>query len=200
MLKFFRRVKKSYKLYRFSKKLSRNINWNNAQADLEDSKTTLEEFIKFCKQDIVIHHILAKHNIDDLAIREIISTLELNGAAENIGGYYVPARAIFDPAALCFLLSHYDGMEFSVNDWDNRNSTLFIVNILLQYSKKIDPDLLKKMPSKADNRNLWLQTNKSEREFIAKTRIDDVAQRAKRWKRDQYGSQGDVSANTHKTE
>lgn len=71
-----------------------------------------------------------KRTFDD--IRKIINKLELNGAGQIIKGHYVAVSSIAFLEQLQTILEYWDGEEFQIDDLDTYNSSLKIIDHLIQ--------------------------------------------------------------------
>ena len=69
-------------------------------------------------------------NVDDL--RKIIKKLEIIGAKQIVNGHYVPVSSIAFLKQLKIILSHWNGENFMIGDYDARNSNMKIAYQLIK--------------------------------------------------------------------
>ncbi|OQP49535.1 hypothetical protein A4D02_28495 [Niastella koreensis] len=67
---------------------------------------------------------------DDL--RNIIVKLELLGAGQIVKGHYVAVSSIAFLKQLRFILQHWKGEDFMVENFDSKNSNMKVVYILIR--------------------------------------------------------------------
>lgn len=132
----FQSFKKSIKLKRLSKRLSKPISTKDTQDILFDpdkKKKYLNELIELCLADEYIAMVMSQYNANGQTLKELYSLLCRAGAGQYAGGHFVAASSLAFPLTLQFLLEHYNDGSFSIKGYDNYNSMLFIAYRLIEY-------------------------------------------------------------------
>ena len=96
----------------------------------------INELIHLCKSDDNVNEVIRKFNVTDTFLKDVFHRLQSIGAGQNAGGHYVPASSLAYAPTLRFLLNHFDGENFSINNYDHYNSNLFIAHRLIRYFEK----------------------------------------------------------------
>ena len=131
--------KKSIRLKKISKNLSKVFDSNDILNFQERDKVLNENFnmlFEICQSDKNVNLLLEKNKIDSATLKEIYNLLKRYGSGQYAGGHYVAASSLVFPSTLQFLLEHYKGNKFEIKEYDEKNSALFIVTILLKYFEK----------------------------------------------------------------
>ncbi len=132
-------LKKSSRLKRISKRLSKPLDRTNIRVLLDRQQTRekyLDELLDLCKSDENVFYLIKTFDITDCFLKTIFHALEKICAGQYAGGHYVPASSITYASTLKFLLNHFDGQNFSIKNYDHYNSSLFIAHRLIMYFDK----------------------------------------------------------------
>ena len=128
--------KKSKKLRQISNDLSKPIDYSDLSSLVASSKNEpVDRLIELCLSDELNVELIKKYGAEKNTLKELYHKLTINGAGQFIKGHLVSASSLVYPATLTFLLHHFENGKFQVNDWDDYNSSLFVVNRLLNYFK-----------------------------------------------------------------
>ena len=135
---FFQSLKKGRRLKKVSRQLTKRIDITDVYklTSSEEKESALNELVDICYSDEYVKMVMDDYNKDGQTIKELYSKLTLIGAGQYAGGHYVAASSLVFPLTLKFLLEHYNNDTFSINDWDNYNSSLFIAHRLIEYFEK----------------------------------------------------------------
>lgn len=92
----------------------------------------IEQLLTLLASDIHTTNLLAEYGktFDDL--RKIISKLELFGAGQIVKGHYVAVSSIAFLKQLRFILQHWNGENFVVENLDSKNSNMRTSSILIR--------------------------------------------------------------------
>lgn len=74
-----------------------------------------------------------EYKADNKILRALYEKLTVIGCGQYAGGHYVAASSLVYASTLRFLLYHFNGENFSINSWNNYNSSLFISDRLIKY-------------------------------------------------------------------
>ena len=132
----FQSLKKSIKIKKLSKQLSKPRNTKDTQdilCYLDKKQEYLNELIELCLADEYIAMVVSQYNANGQTLKELYSLLCRAGAGQYAGGHFVAASSLAFPLTLKFLLEHYNDGSFSIKGYDDYNSMLFIAYRLIQY-------------------------------------------------------------------
>jgi|AVFP01.1.fsa_nt_gi hypothetical protein len=140
MLKgLFQSLKKSSRLKKVSKKLSKPLDTRDifkiaTQGNKKDKD--LDELIDIAESDEYVKMVMNEYRADRQTLKDLYSKLTLVGAGQYAKGHYVAASCLVYPLTIKYLLEHFDGENFSINGWDDKNSTMHIAYRLIEYFEK----------------------------------------------------------------
>jgi hypothetical protein len=135
----FQSLKKSRRLRKISKNLAAPLKTQDMfKMATQGSKKDyyLDELIDITESDQFVKMVMTEYNADRQTLKELYNKLILIGAGQFTKGHYVAASSLVYPLTLKFLLKHYDGQDFSINEWDDKNSAMYIANRLIEYFEK----------------------------------------------------------------
>lgn len=125
-LNTLRSFKKSWNLQRISRSLSKR--------DLNEEKY-LDKLVSLIYSEEYIKTFLFESGVSPTTLKNIYYKLDANGAGQFVDGHYVSASSLVYGQTLIFILDHYIDDKFFIKNQDEYNSTLFIVNRLVEYFK-----------------------------------------------------------------
>ena len=96
----------------------------------------LNNLIRLCKDDENVSYVINKYSVTDKKLKDLYYILTTNGAEQYARGHLVAASSLACAYTLKFLLDHFDGEYFTINNKDKYNSSLFISDRLTQYFEK----------------------------------------------------------------
>lgn len=96
----------------------------------------IDELLALAESDENTQKIINEYSANRDILRKIYNKLVLTGAGQFVKGHYVAASSLVYPQTLRFLLRYFNGKNFSVNDWTERESEIFIAFRLIEYFKK----------------------------------------------------------------
>lgn len=91
----------------------------------------LHELFNLLQKDKFTLQLLKVNQRDFTDLRKIIENLTLNGAGQIINGHYVPVSSIAFVDTLKVLFNYWNGESFTVDDFDNYNSNLYVADKML---------------------------------------------------------------------
>jgi len=126
-------AKESKKINSISTNYSNNIipNVGNVKP-LTKFEFYLEKLLSLLAQDKHTTDLLAESGRTFEDLRKLIKKLEIVGAKQIINGHYVPVSSIAFLQQLNIILSHWNGEDFTIGDYDARNSNMKIANQLIK--------------------------------------------------------------------
>lgn len=122
IINFYRSIIKSAKLKKISFRLS-------SSGDEKD----LDNLIQLCYSDKYLNIFLKDSGIKPSTLKAIYHKLIMSGAGQFADGHYVAASSLVYAQTLVFILDHYLDGKFIVKDYDDYDSSLFVVNKLVMY-------------------------------------------------------------------
>lgn len=102
----------------------------------DTEKGAVDELIDLAESDEYVRIVMDEYGANRQTLKELYNRLVLVGAGQYAKGHYVAASSLVYPLTLKFLLEHFDGKKFSINNWDDNNSAMYIANRLIDYFKK----------------------------------------------------------------
>lgn len=92
----------------------------------------IEQLLTLLAKDIHTTNLLAEYGKTFDDVRKIISQLELFGAGQIVKGHYVAVSSIAFIKQLQFILQHWNGENFMIENLDSKNSNMKVVYILIR--------------------------------------------------------------------
>lgn len=99
---------------------------------LNKQELYIEQLLTLLASDIHTTKLLGEYGKTFDDVRKIISKLELFGAGQIVKGHYVAISSIAFLKQLRFILQHWDGENFMVENLDSQKSNMKVAYILTQ--------------------------------------------------------------------
>lgn len=137
-MEFIQNLKKKRRIKRVTKLLRKPPDFSNLYKvdSISEKEMALNALYEICNTDFRTKDVLNIRNGSKEKVVNIYDKLVLAGLGQSIKGKYIPVASLTNPYTLKFLLEHYSDGSFSIKDYDDYESTLFISKRLIQYFER----------------------------------------------------------------